>query len=242
MIGRVLVLSVLFGGSFLSYFGFEKDTLISRLSLGVGGILGLILAFILLKLLFKGLSVVLKYGLILALFLILGFALYEGGKGTLPSFFSKDVSLQKSKANPSSYKNKIISGIVRSVPSGDILQIEGSFVRLYGIDVPGFSQKCLDKDGRAFDCGYESRQRLENLALGKIVECQLITGDTQGNYMATCSLNNKELDIGVAMVYQGWAVALNSPVYAAYEKEAMAAKKGLWAGKFTRPQVLREAQ
>ncbi|MDD4520140.1 MAG: hypothetical protein PHI50_04610, partial [Alphaproteobacteria bacterium] len=99
MIGRVLVLSVLFGGSFLSYFGFKEDTLISRLSLGVGGILGLILAFILLKLLFKGLSVVLKYGLILALFLILGFALYEGGKGTLPSFFSKDVSLQKSKAN-----------------------------------------------------------------------------------------------------------------------------------------------
>ncbi len=132
-------------------------------------------------------------------------------------------------------KEKQISGLVSDVRAGYLIRIQGSYVKLYGIDAPDPRQQCEDKRGQLYDCGHTAKLKLEKLVLGRHVVCRVTGGDNRGNYVAACKMG--DYDIGAGMVAAGWAVADRrlSTVYVPYENAARAEKKGLWVGRFEAP-------
>lgn len=136
----------------------------------------------------------------------------------------------------SSYQgHEKVAGQVSEVRSGYFFQMGPSFIKLYGIDAPDPIQNCTDRRGNRYACGEMSKEALEQLILRKVVTCTPVGGDGFGNYIATCSIEG--VDVGSAMVSNGWAVAdrSQSKVYIPYEKQAHDKKIGLWEGSFTAP-------
>ena len=131
------------------------------------------------------------------------------------------------------------SGRVRAVQSGYLFQIEGSFIKLYGVDAPDPWQTCLDAHGQTYTCGRTAKQWLERLILNKHLTCKAVGTDGKGNYIATCNIGG--YDVGAAMTAVGWAVAdrRSSAVYIPYEQQARTGQVGLWAGRFVAPWVAR---
>lgn len=129
-----------------------------------------------------------------------------------------------------------LSGRVH-VADGDSLTLDGERIRLAGIDAPERGQTCrLDGAGRA--CGEAARDHLVALIAGRPVECDWTKLDKYGRRLARCRAGG--VDLAAAMVRDGWAVA-----YGAHEREeadARAARRGLWAGTFERPEDFRRAE
>ena len=128
----------------------------------------------------------------------------------------------------------IIRSSVRVI-SGDILQIQGYYFQLYGIDAPELDQNCADKNGRSYRCGLKSASWLRDWILDYELECRIMQQDQRGNMIGICSLG--QYDIGAALVTSGWAVsARGTDIYSPYELEARKNKNGLWSGDFYRPE------
>lgn len=126
------------------------------------------------------------------------------------------------------------------VRNGNELVLQGTRVRLLGIDAPQISQRCRDANDRNYWCGKAAKVYLEGLVAGRIVSCDVQYSDVDGRPVATCSAEGA--DIGEAMVRAGHAlrhVRSSSAAYADAEAEARRERRGLWQGKFQRPTILR---
>lgn len=117
------------------------------------------------------------------------------------------------------------------VADGDSLAIGGGRIRLKGIDAPELAQTCR-RGGEEWPCGRNARDRLAQLAAGRTVSCEGKGHDRYGRLLARCAVDG--LDLGRAMVEEGWAVAFGG--YEAAEAAARSAGRGLWSGSFERPQ------
>lgn len=125
------------------------------------------------------------------------------------------------------------------VSDGDSLEIAGRRVRLFGIDAPEFHQDCRTAAGLAYDCGMAARRALENLAGSDAVTCTPV-GASHDRSVAICRANGR--DLGEELVRSGHALELKSfsrGRYGAAEREARAARRGLWAGSFEEPAAWR---
>jgi endonuclease YncB( thermonuclease family) len=131
------------------------------------------------------------------------------------------------------------------VIDGDSLTIagakpgQGTEVRLHGIDAPEYHQTCLDENGREWACGKEAARFLRGLVEGREVDCRPIDRDRYGRLVADCmaggmSLNDEMLKAGYAVTYR--AISARR---ASLESEASAAKRGIWRGRFERPETWR---
>lgn len=120
------------------------------------------------------------------------------------------------------------------VIDGDTLQVAGVRVRLWGIDAPESRQAC-EADGRNYACGARATGHLRTLVAGRSVSCEPRTRDRYGRTVALCRTDDS--DLGAAMVRDGWALAFvrYAADYVAEEREARAARRGLWQGAFTVP-------
>ncbi len=118
---------------------------------------------------------------------------------------------------------------------GDIIEIDGQCIRLFGVDAPKHEQTCIDKAGEAYRCGEQATRALDNLVRGKIVRCERRNTDNAGRLISVCSVG--KLDIGARMVDEGYAIssAHYPNRYGRNELQAQARKKGLWAGTFETP-------
>lgn len=118
------------------------------------------------------------------------------------------------------------------VITGDSFSIEGTVIRLYGIDAFERSQACGDP---AWPCGEAARDRLVELVAGGDVTCELRTTDRWGRAVAICAAG--AMDVAEILVAEGLAVAWRkvSDRYVATERSARAAKIGVWSGPFTFP-------
>ncbi|QIB32876.1 thermonuclease family protein [Ancylobacter pratisalsi] len=129
-----------------------------------------------------------------------------------------------------------LTGEVR-VADGDSLEIDGTRVRIEGIDAPELHQSCGEAGAR-WPCGLRARAALEAVigeALaqqGGAVTCRPVDEDRYGRSVAVCEAG--ERDIGAVLVGQGWAVATGLS-YAGEERAARAARAGIWAGPFEMP-------
>jgi endonuclease YncB( thermonuclease family) len=120
------------------------------------------------------------------------------------------------------------------VMDGDSLRILGTEIRLYGVDAPELHQTCT-RAGRPWNCGHEAAEALRTASGGKDVICRARDRDRYGRMVAVCHAAG--LDLGAAMVKGGLAVAYGR--YAADEREARDARRGIWGTTFDPPAVWR---
>lgn len=130
-------------------------------------------------------------------------------------------------------------GIARA-QDGDSLLVEGTRIRLFGIDAPELDQTCT-RAGQPWSCGEAAAAELARLVSGKKVMCTSMGKDRYDRFLGRCSIG--AVDINSTMVARGYAVAYRrySSDYILVEGAARAAKLGLWASNFQAPSDYRQA-
>lgn len=121
-----------------------------------------------------------------------------------------------------------------SVIDGDTIEIRHERIRLFGIDAPEGEQRCY-RNGKPWRCGQNSAFALADMIGKAWVRCIEEDKDRYGRTVAVCFLGQK--DLNAMMVAAGWALAYRafSMDYIQEEREASAAKRGLWQGRFVPP-------
>lgn len=117
------------------------------------------------------------------------------------------------------------------VIDGDSITLGRQRVRLSGIDAPEYLQVC-QRGGADYACGKRAREALVRLIDGQSVSCGGTRRDRYGRFLGECRAG--DVNLNRAQVEAGWAVAYGG--YEAEEAAARAAKAGIWAGTFDRPQ------
>jgi endonuclease YncB( thermonuclease family) len=141
-----------------------------------------------------------------------------------------------------SFPNQALADAVR-LADGDSFRLGEHRYRLYGIDAPELHQECKDADGKAWPCGTRARTELRRIIATHPLECRSVDTDRFGRIVATCMAGSR--DIAEEMVRAGYATALGRPgtasPYEDAQRQARAAKRGLWAGTFEMPIEWRRA-
>ncbi len=132
------------------------------------------------------------------------------------------------KPAPEAAKVQAVSGPAQAVSgpatvtAGDSLIIAGERFRLHGIAAPPPGSLCRLPSGRSYDCGRVAATALMDLTAGVEASCER---GAQGRG-DLCMAGGYDLSRG--MVFTGWAVALPDGPFAALEKEARQARRGMW--------------
>ncbi len=124
------------------------------------------------------------------------------------------------------------------IVDGDSLFIGNREIRLSGIDAPEYKQECFDASDVAYPCGKKALSALKALVKDDL-ECKTLTTDRYNRDVAVCYSGGK--NINRQMVLQGWAVAYDRYTHA-YDKAQSKAKKqkrGIWQGRFMKPELYR---
>ncbi len=125
---------------------------------------------------------------------------------------------------------------------GDSLVVNGVKIRLVGIDSPEYDQWCKKASGKKYKCGEKASNYMKKMiANGKKqrqkIKCENHGTDRYNRTLSVCYLD--KLNLNAEMVKAGWAVTYRHDMYKAAESEAKKAKKGVWQGKFMRPELHR---
>ena len=128
------------------------------------------------------------------------------------------------------------------VVDGDTIRIDGTPFRLSGIDAPEMGQPCVNREGRAFDCGEVARRGLEETIAGREVSCTADIIDRYRRPVALCTVD--KTDLAEVMVKSGFAVpfAEYSDSYTALGEVARTNKVGVWNTTFEMPWDYRAAR
>ena len=120
------------------------------------------------------------------------------------------------------------------VIDGDTIDVDGSRIRLYGIDAPESQQTCR-AEGRRWACGEQATHALTDRIGSQTVQCEERDRDSYGRIVAVCQLAGQ--DLNAWLVAQGWALAYRrfSEAYVTEEAAAEAAGLGIWRGQFVAP-------
>lgn len=128
------------------------------------------------------------------------------------------------------------------VIDGDSIVVDGVEMRLEGIDAPEYHQLCYRADKSSYPCGKEAFKYMKMLVKNKTLSCKNLGKDRYKRQIAVCFANGE--DINRKMVRAGWAVAYDrySQDYVEDEIFAKKQKKGIWKGKFMKPELWRRLQ
>jgi endonuclease YncB( thermonuclease family) len=128
------------------------------------------------------------------------------------------------------------------VIDADTIRINGTTIRLWGIDAPEGRQECLRR-GKVWLPGPEATEALRGfLSRSGSVACEpRARKDRNGRTVAVCRAAG--LDIGGELVRLGWAWDYPTYSRAYYQKpesEARSGRRGVWAAKCDPPWMWRE--
>ena len=128
------------------------------------------------------------------------------------------------------------------VVDGDSLFIGRQEIRLSGIDAPEYHQECYDSQDKAYPCGKQSAQALRQMIKNGNIRCQKIVKDRYNREVSVCT--SQGIDLNKQMVSDGWAVAYTryTQDYVKAEKEAKRHRRGIWQGRFLKPEYYRILQ
>jgi len=127
-----------------------------------------------------------------------------------------------------------------AVIDGDTLEIEGTHIRLEGIDAPEKAQTCSRRWFGSWSCGEAASKELAKLVDGRRVECESRGHDKYSRVLGVCFVDGR--DINAEMVRNGfaWAFVKYSKSYVETEAEARTMKIGIWQGEAEPAWVFRE--
>ena len=133
---------------------------------------------------------------------------------------------------------KIVEGKATGV-GGDGIRINGTAIRLSGIEAPEVDQKCVGTNKKKWSCGEAAQNALQKIIKGKTVRCEVSGSDAAGRSLGVCQTVNTgtSQDVAAALVKEG-AVFSDGGLFSSYsslESEAQAKKIGLWKGEADRP-------
>ncbi|WP_040476587.1 thermonuclease family protein [Paramagnetospirillum caucaseum] len=112
------------------------------------------------------------------------------------------------------------------------VQVRGLHIALAGIAAPGRKDWCASKSAKdEFDCARPARKRMGE-ALAKGVACEIVDV-ASGQLWGRCRV--AEGDLGRLLVQAGLARAAKDGPYAEAQKQAVAARRGLWAADMILP-------
>jgi len=120
---------------------------------------------------------------------------------------------------------------------GDSLRVGRREVRLWGVDAPEFEQTC-ERDGRTWDCGRAARAALASRIEGRVLVCEPRDRDAYKRAVSVCRIDGRRTSINEWMVREGWAVdyrRYSDGAYADAERRARKEQRGIWSGRFERP-------
>jgi endonuclease YncB( thermonuclease family) len=134
-----------------------------------------------------------------------------------------------------------ISGRALAI-AGDLMKVDGTLVRINGIEAPSTGQPCYRANGRRWNCASVARSGLARIVRGRNLTCTPSGQDNRGYVLADCRIG--QTDVAKALVQHGYVFAVRSFFGQLNETEdaARAAKKGIWQGKVQRPQEWRDQQ
>jgi endonuclease YncB( thermonuclease family) len=123
------------------------------------------------------------------------------------------------------------------ITDGDSIKINGTSIRLHGIDAAEMSQTCtaapattrfMVHEPGTWNCGLEARRALARLIGNAEVSCVETTIDRYGRTVARCRAGETNLNAEMVRQGQAWAFVKYSTDYVEIEKEARAARRGIW--------------
>tara|TARA_B110000196_G_scaffold132769_1_gene114973 strand:- start:162 stop:701 length:540 start_codon:yes stop_codon:yes gene_type:complete len=142
----------------------------------------------------------------------------------------------------------VVSGKA-SIIDGDTIRINKKKIRLYGIDAPELKQTC---GWLSRGCGEESKWILEQILKNEIITCFYKQKDKYGRIIGICYVGeldhipilmlSPQFEINGVMVNMGLAIAYKrySNRYIKLEDDAKKNKRGVWKGKFEKPEEWRK--
>lgn len=123
------------------------------------------------------------------------------------------------------------------VIDGDSIEIGNRSIRLMGIDAPEYKQYCKNHQQKKYPCGKKATEHLRNLINNQNIRCIIHKKDQYDRDLCTCYSGTRNLN--AEMVKSGYAVIYMESPYQNEQKEAKAAKRGIWQGKFIQPRLFR---
>jgi endonuclease YncB( thermonuclease family) len=127
-----------------------------------------------------------------------------------------------------------------SIIDGDTLEIHGTRIRLWGIDAPETTQLCRGNDSQQYRCGAKAANDLDAFIAGRPVNCIPISLDQYRRTVATCAVDGT--DLGQWLVSNGLALdwpQYSKGKYAAAQRDAEHAGRGMWTGSYVEPWLYR---
>ena len=131
-----------------------------------------------------------------------------------------------------------------TVVTASVLRMEGLYIKLLGIDAPDPAQTCADRHGGPYRCGKRAITWLQNWLHNQVLRCHIVGKIEHNRTTGVCFTKDGQYDVAAATVSAGWALAYtqNTNIYAPYEEQAAAERRGLWSGRFYKPWDWRRIQ
>lgn len=138
-------------------------------------------------------------------------------------------------------KSEVVSGKTRVIDA-DTLDVDGTRVRLRGIDGVERNQTCQDNAGTDWPCGQLAFEDVDMAFGGEDVRCFVQDTDRYGRAVADCEIAG--ISVNYWVVREGWAVAYtrDSRDFEPAEAKARTEKAGIFAGSFIPPEEWRHKQ
>jgi len=123
---------------------------------------------------------------------------------------------------------------------GQASVIDGTRIRLWGVDAPESNQLCRGDDCLQYRCGAQAANELDTFIDRRPVNCIPISLDRYGRTVATCSVDCT--DLGEWLVKKGLALdwpSYSNGKYGLVQREAEQAGRGIWKGSYVEPWLYR---
>jgi endonuclease YncB( thermonuclease family) len=114
------------------------------------------------------------------------------------------------------------------VVDGDTIEVDGTRIRLYGIDAPEAGQACAERGGGTWACGKAAITAVERLVAGGELACDDRGPDDYGRTLAVCTAGGAELNRALVDDGLAWSFRRYSHDYDEAEDAAHARGVGIW--------------
>jgi endonuclease YncB( thermonuclease family) len=115
-------------------------------------------------------------------------------------------------------------------------------IRLEGIDAPEGGQRCQLKWYGTWDCGRSATTALTQMINDRIVTCDDRGLDKYGRTLGVCFADGRDINSEMVRIGLAWAYIHYSTMYVAQEKDARAARIGVWQAATQAPWEWRAAK